>query len=70
MHAGADASNIARDQLVMHLSVEAMIDAAGVASNFQRMARISDATGIVLGDYEASTADLRENLGINRLARK
>lgn len=68
---GADPESIrvAREQLVQHLSVQAMIEAAGVASNFQRMVRISDSTGIVLGNYEAATTELREELGINRLAR-
>ena len=57
----------ARQQLVECLSVPAMIDAAGVCSNFQRMVRISDSTGITLGNYESVTEDLREDLGINAL---
>ena len=32
------------------LGPEAMVDAAGVASNFERMVRIADSTGIELGD--------------------
>ena len=47
-----------------------MIDAAGVASHFQRMVRIADATGITLGDVEAVTADLRSELGIDAFARE
>jgi hypothetical protein len=58
----------ARDTLVQELGVEAMIDAAGVASNFQRMVRIADATGITLGAFEAKTEALRVSLGINQFA--
>ncbi len=36
----------ARDALEQAMGVEAMTDVAGVASNFQRMDRIADATGI------------------------
>ena len=46
-----------------------MVDAVGVASNFQRMVRIADSTGITLGNFEAITEDIREDLGINAYAR-
>ena len=66
---GEDAEDIAaaRSQLVAVAGSEVMIDAAGVASNFQRMVRIADSTGIELGDDAAieATAELRESLGIN-----
>jgi len=42
-----------------------VVDAAGVISNFQRMVRIADATGIGLGVFEVPSADMREALGIN-----
>ena len=46
---------------------EAMVDAAGVASNFQRMVRIADSTGIPLGDYlEERSAEVREQLDLGR----
>lgn len=61
---------VARESLAQRLSVQAMIDAAGVASNFQRMVRIADSTGITLGNFELVTQDLREELGINRFAEK
>lgn len=55
----------ARDALVRKMGEAAMIDAAGVASNFERMVRIADATGIPLNEQtEASTADFRAELGI------
>lgn len=67
---GRDPSQIAtaREALVRSLGVEQMIDAAGVASNFQRMVRIADSTGITLGDFESVTEDLRSDLGINEFA--
>ena len=54
-----------RDALVACAGDKAMVDAAGVASNFQRMVRIADATGITLGDFEQPTSSIRESLGIN-----
>jgi len=42
----ADELAKARDALAEAMGVEAMVDAAGVASNFQRMDRIADGTGI------------------------
>jgi len=64
---GADAALITqtRSALVNAAGDEAMIDAAGIASNFQRMVRIADSTGITLGDFEQPTATIRESLGIN-----
>jgi len=54
-----------RDALVRCAGDKVMIDAAGVASNFQRMVRIADSTGIALGDFEQPTSMIRESLGIN-----
>ena len=53
--------------MVETLGPEAMVDAAGVASNFERMVRIADSTGIELGDLlEQATADVRTVLGLER----
>lgn len=56
-----------RDALAKAMGPEAMVDAVGVASNFQRMDRIADATGI---PADAPTAimqkDLAEKLGTNK----
>ena len=41
-----DALAAARDALAEEMGAAAMVDAAGVASNFQRMDRIADAIGI------------------------
>jgi hypothetical protein len=63
-----DRMDQARDALVDAMGAAAMVDAAGVASNFQRMVRIADATRIPLGEpFESATADLRAELGIDAL---
>jgi hypothetical protein len=59
----------ARDNLANDMSPEAMIDAVGVASNFQRMVRIADSTGIPSEETMLVMAeDLCETLGINNYA--
>ena len=65
---GADDATIknARDALLAAMGVEAMVDAAGVASNFERMVRIADATGITLGKSAVATERVRKELDINR----
>ena len=46
---------------------EAMIDAAGVASNFERMVRIADATGIDLDERMAKASqEVREALDLEQ----
>ncbi len=55
----------AREALVNIAGWDVMVDAAGVASNFQRMVRIADSTGITLGSMDKPSEDLREALGIN-----
>ena len=56
-----------RQALVDKMGSAAMVDAAGVISNFQRMVRIADATGIPSdGPMQAMSEDLREQLGINQ----
>ena len=59
----------ARDALVQAIGEAGMVDAVGVASNFQRMVRIADSTGITLGNFEAIIEDIRADLGINAFAR-
>ena len=67
--------NVARAILINELGAEAMVDAAAVASHFQRMDRIADATGIPLESewpnedddskvYEV-TKEINEQLGLN-----
>ena len=58
-----------RTTVVETLGPETMVDAAGVASNFERMVRIADSTGIELGDrLEHASADVRDTLGLERPA--
>lgn len=45
---GGDTLPTSRATVAATLSPAAMVDAAGVASNFERMVRIADATGIEL----------------------
>lgn len=57
----------ARDDLAVAASPAALVDAAAVIGNFQRMVRIADGTGIPLDRPVAIvTAELREELGIDR----
>ena len=57
----------ARQALVDKMGSAAMIDTVGVISNFQRMVRVADATGIPAdGPMQAMSGDLREQLGINQ----
>ena len=65
---GSDESlESARGRILSELGPEALADAAAVVANFQRMNRISDATGIPLdGIMGLMTADLRSQLGVER----
>ena len=55
----------ARTRVQHELGAEALVDTAAVASNFERMVRIADATGIPLdAPMEMMSADLREELDL------
>lgn len=59
----------ARQVLLDAVGPEALVDAAAVAANFERMDRIADATGIPLdAPMDLLTADLRSELGIDSFA--
>lgn len=59
----------ARDAVIAAMGPAAMVDAAGVASNFERMVRIADATGIPLDERMAQmTQAVRTELGLGRFA--
>lgn len=62
----SDTITYARNALIDVACHAAMTDAAGVASNFQHMVRIADSTGIILGDFDAPTAQMRQSLGIDK----
>jgi len=53
------------EKLKKEMGANKLVDASGVASNFQRMVRIADGTGIPVdpGSYE-DRADLIEQLGL------
>lgn len=56
-----------RRELLETAGPAVLVDAAGVAANFQRMVRIADAAGIPLDSMsEEISRDLREELGIER----
>lgn len=60
-----------RAELVDALGAEAMVDAAGVASNFERMVRIADSTGIALGTgLETYSAEVRADLDLERFNKR
>ncbi len=66
---GAQTLPQSRDAVIEALGAEAMVDAAGVVSNFERMVRIADSTGIELGDrLEQASAGVRDALGLTRPA--
>ena len=57
----------ARAKLEAAMGSEAVVDAAGVASNFERMVRIADGTGIPLGESLAARSEsVREELDLER----
>ena len=57
----------ARDALLAAAGPAALVDAAAVVGNFQRMVRIADGTGIPIDSrMNALTAGMREDLGIDR----
>ena len=64
---GTDAElSLSRARVVRELGAEALVDAAAVVGNFQRMVRIADATGIPLdAPVAAMTAELRDELSLN-----
>jgi len=64
-----DALARARAALLAALGAAALVDAAAVTSNFERMVRIADATGIPLdAPIAALSVDLRRDLGIDAYA--
>jgi hypothetical protein len=61
----------ARERLLREMGEAALVDAAGVASNFQRMVRIADGTGIPLGEgLETRSQDVRAELGLERFRKE
>lgn len=68
---GRDAAALAaaRDALRAKAGSAALVDAAGVIGNFERMTRIADATGIPLdGATALASSDFRHALGLDAYA--
>ena len=66
----AAATARARAAVVKEMGAEAMVDAAAVAANFERMVRIANATGITLGERLVEpTAQVRADLELDRFTR-
>ena len=61
-----EATREARTRVQAELGNAALVDAAAVIGNFERMVRIADGTGIPLDTPVAmATADMRDELGIS-----
>lgn len=62
-----DALAAARQQLLETAGSEVLVDAAGVAANFQRMVRIADSTGIPVDDMMgAISVGVQDELDLRR----
>lgn len=62
-----DALARVRSRVRSEMGSDALVDASAVASNFERMVRIADSTGIpVDGAMQVLAADLQEDLGLGR----
>ena len=59
----------ARQALLSTAGPEVLVDAAGVAANFQRMVRIADAAGIPVDDMEIELGkEVRAELNLEKFA--
>ncbi len=64
-----DALVRSRKRILEEMGPEALVDAAAVVSNFERMVRIADSTGIPLDSFlDQMTADIRADLNLVRFA--
>ena len=63
---GESECEAARRALAEAMGTQALVDAAGVISNFERMVRVADATGISIGPMSDEGFDLVRELGIER----
>ena len=60
-----DALSVARLQLLDEAGPEVLVDAAGVAANFQRMVRIADSIGIPYDNAESQMSqEIEQELGL------
>ena len=62
-----EAFTAARDALAAAMGIPAMVDAAGIVSNFQRMDRIADSTGIPSdGPMAVMQQEFVDQLGLDK----
>lgn len=69
---GYDEAEIAaaRQAVIDRMGDAALVDAAGIAANFNAIDRVADSSGIPLEEEKAAlTEDFREDLGINRFGK-
>ncbi len=65
----ADALTRTRKALLDAGGAQVLVDAAGVAANFQRMVRIADATGIPVDNMSSDlSAEIRSRLSLDQFA--
>ena len=65
-----DTLSVLRDALASAASQEAVVDAAAVAANFQRMVRIADSTGIPLDSPQRTFSEsVWDELKLDRMPR-
>lgn len=59
----------AREEIVRELGEQALVEAAAVVGNFERMTRIADATGIPLDERNLDfTREVRDTLELERFS--
>jgi hypothetical protein len=64
-----DSLPLARQKLLDKAGPEVLVDAAGVAANFQRMVRIADSIGIPYDNSRSDmSAQIQEDLNLNAFA--
>lgn len=65
-----DAIGEARQALIERMGEAALVDAAGIAANFNAIDRVADSSGIPLEeDKAAMTEEFRQELGINEFGK-
>lgn len=70
MSTDREATAAARERVRRELGSDALVDAAAIIGNFERMTRIADATGIPLDtSVKVMTESIREELGIDDFGR-
>ena len=70
LRGGAQRRMRARETIHRDLGAHALVDAAAIVASFNAVVKIADGSGIPLEDFkQKATADLREELGLEKLNR-